>query len=116
MKVYITRDIPEVAMHMLRDAGHEVVVSTKNDVLTHDELVSELAKHNPDAVLCLLNDTIDRTVFDAARNAKVFANYAVGYNNISLDIARARAIASSAIDPIVTCGMVATTTCGPLAW
>lgn len=102
MKVYITREIPEVATHLLRDAGHEVITSTKQDVLSHDELVSELAKHNPDAVLCLLNDTIDRAVFDTAKNAKIFANYAVGFNNIALDLARERGIIISNTPDVLT--------------
>ncbi|MFM2414649.1 MAG: hypothetical protein RI911_342 [Candidatus Parcubacteria bacterium] len=102
MKVYITREIPEVATHLLKNAGHTVVTSSKDDVLTHDELVSELAKHSPDAVLCLLNDTIDEIVFDAAPGAKIFANYAVGYNNINLDIARKRNIVITNTPDVLT--------------
>jgi lactate dehydrogenase-like 2-hydroxyacid dehydrogenase len=43
-------------------------------------------------VLCLLTDTIDGEVFDAVPNAKVFANYAVGYNNIDVAEAKKRGI------------------------
>jgi glyoxylate reductase len=92
MKVYVTRVIPDIAERMLTSAGHTVIVSSKDDVLTHEELISEVAKHKPDALLCLLNDTIDRAVFDACPQLKIIANYAVGYNNISLDIARERQI------------------------
>lgn len=102
MKVYITREIPESGVSMLRDAGHEVIVSSKNDVLTHDELVSEIAKHNPDALLSLLNDTVDRAVFDAGKNLKICANYAVGFNNISLDIARARNVVITNTPDVLT--------------
>ncbi len=102
MKVYITREVPEVATHLLRDAGYQVVTSSKQDVLTHDELVSELAKHAPDAVLCLLNDTIDRAVFDAVPKIQIFANYAVGYNNIALDLARERHVTITNTPDVLT--------------
>lgn len=102
MKVYITREIPEVATHLLRDAGHEIITSSKQDVLTHEELVSELAKHTPDAVLCLLNDTIDRAAFDAGKHVKIFANYAVGFNNIALDIARERHVVVTNTPDVLT--------------
>ncbi len=102
MKVYITREIPESGVSMLRDAGLGVIVSSKNDVLTHDELVSEIAKHNPDALLSLLNDTVDRAVFDAGKNLKICANYAVGFNNISLDIARARNVVITNTPDVLT--------------
>ncbi len=41
-------------------------------------------------MLCLLTDTIDAEVFAAAPEARVFANYAVGYNNIDLNAAKER--------------------------
>ncbi|PIR86467.1 D-glycerate dehydrogenase [Candidatus Kaiserbacteria bacterium CG10_big_fil_rev_8_21_14_0_10_43_70] len=91
-KIYITRQIPESGLALLKKEGHEVVVSKKDGVLTREELVSELEKYNPDAVLCLLTDKIDSEVFDAAPNAKIFANYAVGFNNINLEDADAKGV------------------------
>jgi glyoxylate reductase len=102
MKVYITREIPEVAEHLLRDEGHEVVVSSKDDILTKEELLSEIAKHNPDAVICLLNDTIDAAVVDVAKNVKIFANYAVGYNNIALAETKRRGIVVTNTPDVLT--------------
>ncbi|MBM4086523.1 MAG: D-glycerate dehydrogenase, partial [Planctomycetes bacterium] len=43
-------------------------------------------------VLCLLTDTIDAEVLDAAKGAKIFANYAVGFNNIDVKAATERGI------------------------
>lgn len=91
-KIYITRQIPDIGPDMLRSVGHEVVVSEKDGVLTHTELITELNKHNPDAVLCLLTDHIDAEVYDAAPNAKIFANYAVGYGNLNIDDAMERGV------------------------
>lgn len=92
MKIYVTRVIPEIGITKLQDAGHTVVVSEKDGVLTREELLAALKEHNPDAVLSLLTDKIDGEVFDAAPNAKIFANYAVGYNNIDLAAATERGV------------------------
>lgn len=90
--IYITRRIPEIGIEMLKEAGHNVDVSTKDGVLTREELIEELNKKNYDAVLCLLTDKIDAEVYDATPNAKIFANYAVGYDNIDVDEAKKRNI------------------------
>lgn len=86
--VFVTRHIPEVGIALLRDAGHQVEVSAKNGVLTRDELRHELKRAPYDAVLCLLTDSIDREVFEAVPSARIFANYAVGYDNINLQDAK----------------------------
>ena len=44
-----------------------------------------------DALVCLLTDTIDAAVLDAAGpSLKIVANVAVGYNNIDVAACRAR--------------------------
>lgn len=83
-QIYVTRHIPDIGINLLRAAGHTVDVSTKDGVLTADELKKAVAAKPYDAVICLLTDTINKEVFDAVPTAKIFANYAVGYNNISL--------------------------------
>ncbi len=90
--VYITRKIPDIGINLLRAAGHEVDVSTKDGVLTRAELLADLSAKPYDAVLSLLTDTIDEGVFDSVPSAKIFANYAVGYNNINLPAAKERNI------------------------
>jgi len=82
--IYITRHIPDIGINLLRSAGHTVDVSTKDGVLTNDELKKALSEKPYDAVICLLTDTINAEIFEVAPTAKIFANYAVGYNNISL--------------------------------
>lgn len=90
--IYVTRRIPEIGINLLRAAGHTVVVSQKDGVLTREELLAELRQHPYDAVISLLTDAIDGDVFDAVPTAKVFANYAVGFNNIVLADAKARGV------------------------
>ena len=43
---------------------------------------------NYDAVLCLLTDQIGAKTFDSVPTAKIFANYAVGFNNINVEEAK----------------------------
>lgn len=91
-KVYITRLIPENGINMLKEKGYEVDVSEKDGVLTRDELLEVLKAKEYDAVLCLLTDDISGEVFDAVPSAKIFANYAVGYNNIDIGAAKERGV------------------------
>lgn len=92
-KVFITRKIPDAGLLLLKERGYEVVVNSEDRVLKKEELVSALRAGGYDAVLCLLTDRIDSEVFDAAgKQCKIFANYAVGFDNIDLTAARERNI------------------------
>lgn len=91
-KIFVTRKIPGGAIEALEAAGHEVVVSQKEGALSADELKSALSEEAYEGVLCLLNDTIDASVFDAAPSVKIFANYAVGFNNIDVEEAKKRGV------------------------
>lgn len=92
LKIFVTRRIPLAGITMLKEKGYGVVMSEKDGVLTKEELKSALLVEPYDAVLCLLTDTIDAEVFAAAPQARVFANYAVGYNNIDLHAAKEKNI------------------------
>ena len=37
-----------------------------------------------DALLYLINDTVDKEVIGRAKRARIIANYGVGYNNIDV--------------------------------
>ncbi len=91
--IYVTRKIPELGLLMLREKGFTLDVSAKDGVLTKDELLGALKSKPYDGVLCLLTDTINGEIFDAVPSAKIFANYAVGFNNIDVSEAKKRGIA-----------------------
>ena len=91
-KVYVTRKIPEDGITMLMEAGYRVDVSEKDGVMTKEELIGALKQKEYNAVLCLLTDDISGEVFDAVPTAKIFANYAVGYNNINVEDAKSRGV------------------------
>jgi len=106
--VYVTRRIPEPGIELLREHCEVVEVNPENRVLTKEELIANVKGR--DGVLCLLTDTIDAEVLDAADKAVVFANYAVGYNNIDVDAATQRGIV------ITNTPGVLTDTTAEMAW
>ncbi|MDP3962795.1 MAG: D-glycerate dehydrogenase [bacterium] len=91
-KVFITRKIPETGINLLKEKGYEVDISPEDRPLTKGELINALKAKQYDAVLTLLTDTIDAEVMDSAPTVKIYANYAIGFNNISLDEAKKRNI------------------------
>jgi glyoxylate reductase len=90
--IFATRRIPEAGLTRLRAAGHEVDVSEKDGVLTPDELRAAVSACPYEGLVTLLTDTIDASVLAIAPSIKIVANYAVGYNNITLADATARGV------------------------
>lgn len=103
MKIYITRQIPEAGIKRLEKKGYEVVVNPTDKVLKKEELITALKDKDFDAVLCLLTDKIDDEVLAAAGSkTKIFANYAVGVDNIDLPAAQKRGIVISNTPGVLT--------------
>ncbi len=86
MKVFVTRQVPNKGIDMLKSKDYEVTISPHNRVLKKEELISFLKQRRYDAVLCLLTDKVDAEVLNAAKasGVKIFANYAVGFDNIDV--------------------------------
>jgi len=96
---------------MLRVAfGPENVrVAPQDGVIERKDLVEGV--RGVDALLCILTDSIDAEVMDAAGpQLKIIANYAVGYNNIDVAAATQRRI------PVTNTPGVLTETTADLAW
>src|SRR3989344_6078326 len=90
-KIFVTRKIPEAGIVKLKNAGYEVEVNPEDRVLKKEELVGWLRNGNYDAVLALLTDKLDADVFEAAGSqCKIFANMAVGFDNVDLAAAKER--------------------------
>ena len=93
MKIFITRQIPNRGINLLKKKSYEVIISPYDRVLKKEELLDYLKKDRYDAVLCLLTDKVDTEVLDAAgEQCKIFANYAVGFDNIDIKAAQERGI------------------------
>ncbi|OGI82951.1 D-glycerate dehydrogenase [Candidatus Nomurabacteria bacterium RIFCSPLOWO2_02_FULL_44_12] len=91
--IFITRQIPENGIKILKEKGYDVTVGKYKTPPTQPELIEELKKKNYDVVVPLLTDKIDSAVFDAVPTVKIFANYSVGFDNIDLEEATKRNIA-----------------------
>jgi glyoxylate reductase len=89
LSVLVTRKLPSSVLDKLRSVAR-VDLYAGDTAIPPDELRARVA--GADALVCLLTDTIDRSVIDAAPSLKVIANVAVGYNNIDVAHARSRGI------------------------
>lgn len=90
MRVLVTRDIPESGIEMLQKK-FEVVVNREDVPLTRTQMLEEFPKY--DGILSALSDVIDDEIMEAAPSVKVFANYAVGYNNFDVEAGKRRGVA-----------------------
>jgi len=91
MKVFVTRNIPQPGLDLLKANHIEVEVSPLERPLTREELMQNIK--GVDGILSQLVDKIDGEVMDAAGpQLKVISNYAVGYDNIKLADAAQRNI------------------------
>lgn len=107
-KILVTRRLPDAALDRLRAAG-EVDLNVEDRVLARGELMARI--RGAGALVCLLTDTVDGAVMDAAGpTLKVVANYAVGYNNIDVAAATARRI------PVTNTPDVLTDATADLTW
>ncbi|HKQ48448.1 MAG TPA: D-glycerate dehydrogenase [Phycisphaerae bacterium] len=82
-RVYLTRSVPEAGIALLASAGLTIRMNPLPRALTPDELCREVGRY--DAVMCQATDRIDESVLEASRpRCRIFANCAVGYDNIDL--------------------------------
>ena len=101
MKIFVTREIPEIGIKMLKDKGYDVAVFPRDEVIPREELLA--SAKGCDAVLSLLTDKIDAEFFDAVGpQLKVVANYAVGFNNIDIEAAKQRGVAVTNTPGVLT--------------
>ncbi len=90
-KVIIAQQIPDIAEILLKKAGHEVIVLSKEAPLSMDEFKKKIA--GADALLTDVDNVVDGLVMDAAGpSLKIIANFAVGYDKIDLEAAEKRNI------------------------
>ncbi|MBU0531847.1 MAG: D-glycerate dehydrogenase [Candidatus Uhrbacteria bacterium] len=95
IKVFVTRQIPDEGIKMLKKRKNiQVSIYKKDRKIPRAELLRRVK--GIDVLISLLTERIDAKVFDAAGpNLKMVANYAVGFDNIDLAEAAKRGIAVS---------------------
>jgi glyoxylate reductase len=92
-QIYITRKIPEAGLKLLKEKGILFDIGSKKSAPNKKNIINALKKKPYDGVISFLTDPIDAEVFDACPTAKIFANFAVGFDNINTEEAKKRNIA-----------------------
>ena len=99
MNVFCTRSIPEAGLALLREAV-QLTVFEEDRQIRKDELME--AVREADGLVCLLSDPVDADVLAAGPRLRCISSYAVGYNNIDLEAAKARGIAVTNTPGVLT--------------
>ena len=98
-KVFVTRALPGDALERLRRA-HDVRVW--DGALPPEPAVLREAMAEAEGLLCLLTDRVDAALLDSAPRLRAIANYAVGTDNINLELTAARAIPVGVTPDVLT--------------
>ncbi|MCP5002967.1 MAG: D-glycerate dehydrogenase [Planctomycetes bacterium] len=98
--VYITRGIPDEGISKLKECYGTVEINPDDRPLTYDELLEQVKGR--DAILTMLSDRIDAQLLNEAKNLKVIANYAVGFDNIDIAAATSHGIVATNTPGVLT--------------
>ena len=80
-RILITRELPEDALTVAQK-HFETELLSLHQPFSREELLKRL--HDKTGLVCLLTDSIDEEVLNAAPSLKVVSNVAVGFNNIDV--------------------------------
>lgn len=85
MKVLVCLNIPDAGVHLMKEAGLEVVKWTGDLPMVPEILNAEAKKY--DALLTTSNYKIDSDFLRDNKHLKIISQYAVGYDNIDMEAA-----------------------------
>lgn len=88
-KLFITREIPKKGLELLKDK-FEIEVWKEYWAPPRDVLLKKASE--VDAMITLLTDKIDKELIDRAKNLRIIAQYAVGFDNIDVNYATQKGI------------------------
>jgi glyoxylate reductase len=88
-RVFVTRRVPGEALERLA-AEHQVDVWQGRLQPSRAKLIEKA--QDAEGLLCMLTDRIDRDVIAACENLRVISNYAVGVDNVDIEVATERGI------------------------
>lgn len=99
-RTLVTRKLPSSVMSKL-EACCTVDLYVGSSAISREELLQRV--RGVDAIVCLLTETIDAAVLDAAGpQLKIVANVAVGYNNVDVPACRARGVTVTNTPDVLT--------------
>lgn len=79
--IYVTRQIPEVALAPLHTCG-AVRVWDREEIMPRETLLRSV--QDADALLCMVTERIDEELLAHAPKLRIVANMAVGYDNVNV--------------------------------
>ncbi len=109
-RIFVTRKIPQPGLDILYKSGAKIIIGQSDEEagLTQDEVIAGV--NDADVLLSLLTEPINREVMSANPNLLGVANFAVGFNNIDVDVATELGL------PVTNTPGVLTETTADLAW
>lgn len=90
MKVFVNKRIPEIGIHMLKEAELEVIFP-ENENLSYEEWLN-YCKNTDTLVSIGAEFKYDRNFFDTCPNVKAIALYSVGFDHVDIKEANLRGI------------------------
>lgn len=100
MKIFVTQEIPESGILLLKKKGFEVSVYSNDKPIHRKDFLNQIK--DCDGLICLLTEKIDKEVIDKMKKCKVIANYAVGFNNIDVEYAKSKGIVVTNTPDVLT--------------
>ncbi|MBM4257979.1 MAG: D-glycerate dehydrogenase [Deltaproteobacteria bacterium] len=88
-KIYVTREIPEAALDLLRPCGN-VKVWNHDEPVPRGTLLQEL--RDTRALLCMVTERVDGDLLSHAPSLTIVANMAAGYDNVEVPALTRRGI------------------------
>jgi glyoxylate reductase len=98
---FVTRALPGPALARLTER-HATTIWPGDLPPTPEELRTQLATVDPEALICTVSDHLDAETLDAAPRLRAIGNYAVGYDNIDVGAAAERQIAVGNTPDVLT--------------
>lgn len=97
--IFVTRRLPPPVLARLGEVC-DYQIGAEEATLSRAALLAGIAE--AEGLVCLLTDTIDRPVIEAAPKLRVIANVAVGHNNIDLAFAKQRGVVVTNTPDVLT--------------
>jgi lactate dehydrogenase-like 2-hydroxyacid dehydrogenase len=101
LRVLITRPISDIGLSILNKENYDLISNSTELPLRPNDLRSKVK--NVHAILCFLNDSIDKEIMDiAGPNLKIISTFSTGYEHIDIREAKKRNIKVAYTGSILT--------------
>jgi len=90
MNVFITKNIPEAGITLLKEKGINITINPTENVLSREEFI-KICQEN-DALLNVGSSNLDEDFFDQCPNLKGIALFSVGFDSVNIESANKRKI------------------------